>query len=260
MRTISAMTNRVKLYSTSCYAANLEVVDYAAKHRMKVALGLYISKNDKSNALEVDALKLVLKKYGKSNVITDIVIGNEPILVAGASLAQLLDIVAKVRSVVKASGAGRIAIGTAEIEQVWKGQDIDSPTVGKVKGIDMVPLIKKLDWIGLNLHSYYASYDPLLGEAAAYVHNVSLGMNLFLANRSVNRPVIVTETGYPTSGQPNMFGGRVATPSVKGLEAFLIDMETSSRKFKLPVCMSSWYIQPHVICVLRLALSALSLP
>jgi exo-beta-1,3-glucanase (GH17 family) len=239
MRTISAMTNRVKLYSLTCYAATIEILDYAVKQKMKVALGVYVNKDDKSNAKEVDALQLVLKKYGKSNVITDIVIGNEPILVAGASFAQVLDIVSKVRSVVKASGAVTIQLGTAEIEQVWIGKDVDSATVGKVKGIDMKPLIKQLDWIGLNLHSYYASYDPTLGEAAAYVYNVSRGIDIFLSKNNLVRPIKITETGYPTAGQPNTFDGRTATPSVKGLEAFLVDMENSSRKFKLPVCRSS---------------------
>jgi exo-beta-1,3-glucanase (GH17 family) len=237
MRTISSMTNRVKLYSLVCYAATVEILDYAVKNKMEIMLGVWVNADDKSNAAEIKVLERILSKYGDKGVITDIMIGNEPILVAGASLSQVVSSAKKVRAATKAAGAPEIRLGTAEIEQVWKGEDVDSPSVGKVAGIDMTPLVKQLDWIGLNLHSYYASFEPTKGLAADYVHNVQLGMEDFFSKQSISIPIYITETGYPTAGPVNTFAGRSATPSLAGLENFMTSMESLARKNKMVVCM-----------------------
>jgi exo-beta-1,3-glucanase (GH17 family) len=229
MRQLSSITRRVKLYSMYCMDTIPTILNYALANNMTVVLGVWVSKYEASNAEEVIRLQTILAKYASAGVISDVMIGNEAIFVERASVAQLAGVVAAVRAQVDAvfpTSTRSIQIGSADIDGVWVGRDVGSTEVEALDGVDMEPVIRAgLDWIGVNVHPYYAGYEPTEGKAAEFVKNSSDGVYAYWKAKGLARPVFVTETGFPT-----------VTPSVVGLEAFAAAMELTSRANNLTVC------------------------
>jgi exo-beta-1,3-glucanase (GH17 family) len=252
MRQLSSITRRVKLYSLYCMDTIPTILNYALANNMTVVLGVWVSKNEASNAEEVIRLQAVLAKYASTSVISDVMIGNEAIFVERASVAQLAGMVANVRAQVDAvfpSSTRSIQIGSADIDGVWVGRDVYSTEIEALDGVDMEPVIRAgLDWIGVNVHPYYAGYEPTEGKAAEFVKNSSDGVYAYWKSKGLARPVFVTETGFPTSSKPRTFENRTATPSVVGLEVFATAMELTSRANNLTVCKCWQPISSLFVC------------
>jgi exo-beta-1,3-glucanase (GH17 family) len=238
MRTISSITTRVKLYSILCYSATRVVLDYAQAHGMKVNLGVWVQKDDSANRRELARFERLYPLYAASGIISDVTVGNEAVLVQKAGVDQLLASIRAVKAIVAQTG-GTARVGSAEIENVWKGISVDSESVGgRIDAVDMTKVVRELDWIGVNSHPVYASFDPTDGLAGEFVRSVQKSVEQFWDRKGVAIPVYITETGYPSAGQANAIGNRTATPSLKGLETFLKDMEIVARRDQLVVCKS----------------------
>jgi hypothetical protein len=149
MRTISSVTNRIKLYSILCYSGTVAILDYAMTHNMTVNLGVWVQSDDAANTLELTRFEQLYKNFARSGVITDITVGNEAVLVQKASVAQLVSSVRAVRAIIDANN-GTALLGSAEVETTWLGLPVNSQSVGgAVSAVDMSSVVSLLDWIGL---------------------------------------------------------------------------------------------------------------
>jgi glucan 1,3-beta-glucosidase len=231
MRQLAGLTKRIKIYSSTCLNASKTILNYAVKYQLEVALGVWISKNSGENEREYARFQEVLAQYAHTGVIKSIVVGNEPIFVLGMSVQQVAAAITRVRAMVKSSGSSAL-IGTAEIFNMWMKQKnpVASSSEGKA-GPDMEPIVKVLDFIGLNSHPYYGGVDPVIGNGADFVHQEKYTINQYWSARGHDLPVWITETGYPTEGKTY----ETAAPSMEGLEAYAAQIESTSREFALPV-------------------------
>jgi exo-beta-1,3-glucanase (GH17 family) len=222
-------------------------LNYAIANNMTVVIGVWVNRDDISNSNELTRLQEVLNRYASRSVITDIMVGNEAIFVQRASIDQLIGMVKSVRAHVdKATAAsnsiGKISVGSADIDGIWLGNNVGSAEVASLGAVDMAPVIRAcLDWIGVQLHPYYAGFEPTQGTAAKFVTSAANEVFLHWKAKGLERPVYVTETGFPSEGEPRTYDKRVSTPSLAGLEAFATDMELESRASELPVCTSSLF-------------------
>jgi exo-beta-1,3-glucanase (GH17 family) len=210
VRTMSGITRRIKTYSLVCLTATQVILDYAIAHKMTVMLGVFVTQQQSRNDLEVANFRTIASKYAQAGVISDIMVGNEPIFVEKASVSQVVDTIAAVRGAANAAGL-KAPIGTAEIYGVW------------------MKVVNVVDWIGLNTHPYYAGQDPLIGDVGAD----QVGAAGFVAKHfkeiGISKPVYITETGYPDAGKAFKLGTKVASPSLKGLQAFAKSVELAAR-------------------------------
>jgi exo-beta-1,3-glucanase (GH17 family) len=237
MRQLAGLTKRIKIYSSSCLNATKTILNYASKYQLEVALGVWISRNSRENELEYARFQQVMSQYAHAGVIKSIVVGNEPVFVLGMSVQRVADAVKRVRDIVKRSGSDAL-IGSAEIFNMWMKQPnpVASSSEGKA-GPDMEPIVKVIDFIGLNSHPYYGGVDPLLANGADFVHQEQYTISQYWSSRGHDLPVWITETGYPTAGKTY----ESAAPSIEGLEAYATQIESTSREFALPV----FFFEPY---------------
>jgi exo-beta-1,3-glucanase (GH17 family) len=237
MRQLAGLTNRIKIYSSSCLNATKTILNCASKYQLEVALGVWISRSSRENELEYARFQQVMSQYAHAGVIKSIVVGNEPVFVLGMSVQQVADAIKRVRDIVKRSGSGAL-IGSAEIFNMWMKQPnpVAASSEGKA-GPDMEPIVKVIDFIGLNSHPYYGGIDPLLANGADFVHQEQYTISQYWSARGHDLPVWITETGYPTSGKTY----ESAAPSIEGLEAYATQIESASREFALPV----FFFEPY---------------
>jgi exo-beta-1,3-glucanase (GH17 family) len=238
IRTISSLTKRVKLYSLDCYLANRVVLEYAKANGMSVMLGLFITKDQKKNDKEISRFQDIANTYGNSSAISEIVVGNEAIFVEGASVAQLTSAIASVRAI--ASKAGITApIGCAEVYSVWAGKP-DAGSKTDISTVDFSPLLEAVEWIGLNAHPYYSGQDPLAGDAGKKQIGSVQALSAVLKSKGVEKPVYITETGFPDKGPPVTGEDGSATPSAEGMQAFATELELARRAAGIP----TYYFEP----------------
>jgi exo-beta-1,3-glucanase (GH17 family) len=99
------------------------------------------------------------------------------------------------------------------------------------------PLVDAIDFIGLNYHPYWGGFDPHSGKAAPHV----LSSAQDVSKRYNKKEVVITETGFPSEGEPHTTIDGTATPGVDALSLFVTDLEAVSRKEKLAVFMFEPY-------------------
>jgi exo-beta-1,3-glucanase (GH17 family) len=227
VRTMSGITRRIKTYSLVCLTATQVILDYAIAHKMTVMLGVFVTQQQSRNDLEVANFRTIASKYAQAGVISDIMVGNEPIFVEKASVSQVVDTIAAVRGAANAAGL-KAPIGTAEIYGVWMKEQNPAGSP-QIPSVDFMPVVNVVDWIGLNTHPYYAGQDPLIGDVGAD----QVGAAGFVAKHfkeiGISKPVYITETGYPDAGKAFKLGTKVASPSLKGLQAFAKSVELAAR-------------------------------
>lgn len=233
VRLISTMTNRVKTYSLLCEASMDALLAYCEKEGIEVMLGVWVGKSEKENEAELARLDAVLEKYGKSDVITSVMVGNEAVFVLGVEIDDLADMIEEVRKRLKSAG-NKASVGTAEIYNVWTGtktENIPNDEYEVKEGLDMGKVVDAVDWIGLNAHAYYGTVDPKTGDSGKYV----LDERVAVSKHWNGKPVWVTETGYPTRGKKRTSEVGTATPGVGKLELFAAQIEDASREHDMPV-------------------------
>jgi glucan 1,3-beta-glucosidase len=237
LRQIGMLTKRIKLYSCTCLDGTKIIMDYAIQNRLEITLGVWISGKSSEDESEFEHLQELMSQYANVGVVKSIVVGNEAVFRIGMGIEQVASAITRVRSI--ANGAGSKAlIGTADIFSIWMKQPQPGAKNAEGRtGADMEPIVKVLDFIGLNSHPYYGRIDATKRNGADKVLSEQSRIRQYWNARGYNIPVWITETGYPTVGNSNMG----AAPSAAGLEAFASQMETASRQNNLPV----YFFEPY---------------
>jgi exo-beta-1,3-glucanase (GH17 family) len=231
MEAIAKLTSRVKTYSTVCTDALEQIMQCAKEHGMTVMFGVWVTPNKTNNAVEIRRMEYYVKKY--HGIISHLVVGNEPILIEKTPVSTLVDAINCVRARVNAVAPGaNIPIGVADIYNTWMGMPLGKGYISDDAIQDVRPVAEASDWIGLNSHPYWSGVDPTTGKSGANVLEM-----VQTIKAKFKKPVLVTETGFPTQGKPQTAARGTASPSIDGLTLFLADIEAVSRKNKLPVYM-----------------------
>lgn len=236
MTLIRKLTKRIRTYSLYCEDATRTALEFARETDMRVMLGLWIMNDDEANEKELQRMESALNDYG--DVISHITVGNEPVFILKVPEKKLADIMKHVRGVVEDLPEEKRpegGIGTADIWNAW--MDVCTVDVEVRDDFDMQAVVDESDWIGLNSHPYWG------GTPAKDAPKSAIGGAKAIAEKW-KKPVIITETGYPSDGakhKPSSAPGcpssvtTSADPSFKALETFAHGIEELSRKEEMQV-------------------------
>eukprot|EP00173_Palmaria_palmata_P003509 Plantae.Rhodophyta-Palmaria_palmata.ctg3687.p1 GENE.Plantae.Rhodophyta-Palmaria_palmata.ctg3687~~Plantae.Rhodophyta-Palmaria_palmata.ctg3687.p1 ORF type:complete len:280 (-),score=56.64 Plantae.Rhodophyta-Palmaria_palmata.ctg3687:243-962(-) len=193
--------------------------------------GVWIDEDARKNMEEFARAVRFIVEF--RDVITHVMVGNEPVFVIGVKAAFVADMVRVFREQLKAAGVDDVPIGVADIYNMWMGVELQAESEvseNMPKDRDFTSIVAEIDWIGLNSHTYYSGIDPSTRESG-----ISITNNCLAIEEKWKLPCIVTETGFPTEGEPHITTGGVAVPGVENQARFLLDMEMESRRTKRPV-------------------------
>ncbi|MCB1923926.1 MAG: glycosyltransferase [Gammaproteobacteria bacterium] len=149
-----------------------EVPRLAAVHGLNVALGAWISKDEQRNREEIDALIRVYRENHRQ--IVRVIVGNESILRADRTVAQMIDYIDEVRRLVWAP------ISTAEPWHVW---------------LEHPELVAKVDFIAVHMLPYWegVAVDDAIAHVVARYHD--------LQKAYPDKPIVISEVGWPSNGR-----------------------------------------------------------
>lgn len=230
MSALSKVTKRVKTYSSVCTSATREILESARRLGMTVMYGVWIENDVQKN---IDEFKRAVYFIGEfEDVVTHVMVGNEPVFIIGMAAEFVAQSVVYFRSLMSEAGLS-IPIGVADIYNMWMNIPVSGDEEKNTDGStdrDMTPVVAAVDWIGLNTHTYWHGLDPTTRETGAHV--VQGAKNI---EATLGKPCIITETGYPTRGDPHRAAGGIARPSESRQSIFLYDVEMAARAADQPV-------------------------
>jgi exo-beta-1,3-glucanase (GH17 family) len=223
IQAISKLTSRVRTYSSVCTAATWQILASARKAGMTVMFGVWLQADSTSNANEFARAMLFVKEF--QDVISDVIVGNEPVYSLGLSASFVAEKVREFRGMMNAAGVNK-PVGVGDIYSIWMGENV-KPVDGTQlsSDIDMTSVIEAADWVGVNTHVYWAGLDPTTGDAAGFL----MGQAQAVAKRT-GKPVKISETGFATAGDTYTGGLGTAVPGEGQLTAFLSDVELAARE------------------------------
>lgn len=238
MEALSKLTGRLKTYSAVCTAGTDQIMASARQHGMKVMFGVWIENDAGKNMQEFDRAINLIRKY--KDVVSHIMIGNEPVFVLGLAAKMVAESVRIFRTKLARAGINDIPIGVADIYNIWMGTAVspkdEVAAASASKDRDANSIVKVVDWIGLNSHAYWGGIDPTTGKSGKHIAN---GCDEI--ESKWGKPCIITETGYPTVGDDHKTVDGVAKAGVDRLSIFLNDMESESRSRNRAVYMFEPY-------------------
>ena len=181
---IKYMADYVRIYSMTEHAD--EMLDYAKKLGLKIALGAWLGSDEASNDLQVE--KLISISQNHDNILF-VVVGNEAIFRKSKGYPEgvsHLDVIKKISEVKEKVD---VPVTTAEPWIVWK----EKPS-----------LAQAVDFIFANIHPYWENKKVSNAAWHTYIKLKEV------QEMYPDKRVIIGETGWPTGGQPN-------GPSVPGV-------------------------------------------
>lgn len=175
--------SQVRIYGTDCNS--LQTVQPAcAKLGIKINQGLWI---DSTGVDSIDSGLALLIEYGQQNgwdIFEYITIGNEAVNSGFCTVSDLISKIKSAKSQLKSAG--------------YSGQVTTSePPVTFVNNADLCTE-STIDFVGINPHSYFNADVDAAGAGAFIKAEIDLTKSVCGTDN-----VVVTETGYPSSGNTN---------------------------------------------------------
>lgn len=189
-----------KVYSIRTYsvARGLDQIPaLAGKHHLNVALGAWISADLDQNRQEMNLLQQTLR-HNTQNIVR-ILIGNEVLSRKEVSEQQLIEYIREVKQY------ERRPVSTSETWFNWMSHP---------------KLAAEVDYIAVNLTPYWS------GVSADHAADLVFDQYAQLQKAYPNKPVVMTEVGWPSDGQP--FGK--AIPSRANQALFLREIIRRAEK------------------------------
>ncbi|KAI1820295.1 glycoside hydrolase family 17 protein [Xylaria intraflava] len=172
----------------------VSAIPAAIQTNTKLLLGLWISGGPQAVANEIAALKAAISKYGTqlSNLVVGISVGSEDLYrdasgEVGTSAAYLLNCINQVRSAVANTPLAGVPIGHVDT--------YDSFLNGSNSAV-----IPAIDWVGFDGYPYWETTQANSINDAMFRFYDGYNKTVKLAG---NKPVWVTETGWPVTGKTN---------------------------------------------------------
>ncbi|KAI1374407.1 glycoside hydrolase family 17 protein [Hypoxylon crocopeplum] len=193
-----------RLYSMIQWGTTSDVISAipaAIETKTTLLLGLWVSGGDQAVANEIAALKAAISQYGSAftDLVVGISVGSEDLYrdasgEVGIGPQKLIDCISQVRSTIAGTALASTPIGHVDT--------YDSFLNGTNRAV-----IDHIDWLGFDGYPYWEGSKPnSINDASERFYD---GFNKTLALAG-NKPVYVTETGWPVSG--DTMGAAVPSP------------------------------------------------
>ncbi|KAI1100926.1 glycoside hydrolase family 17 protein [Jackrogersella minutella] len=196
-KTLSGTTGwtSARLYSMIQWGTASDVISAipaAISTQTTLLLGLWVSGSDQAITNEIAALKAAITQYGSSftDLVVGISVGSEDLYrdasgEVGLSGQQLINCISQVRSAIAGTALEGVAVGHVD-------------TYDSFLNATNSAVISNIDWLGFDGYPYWEESKPnSIGDAPERFYD---GFNKTLALAG-DKPVYVTETGWPVSGK-----------------------------------------------------------
>lgn len=154
-------------------------------------LGLWISGGDAAITNELAALESAIQNYGTAftDLVVGISVGSEDLYrdangEVGTTATYLMDCISKVRSTIADTGLASVPVGHVDTYDSFLNSTNSA-------------VIDAIDWIGFDGYPYWESALPNSIDDAHERFYSGYNKTMALSN---GKPVYVTETGWPTTG------------------------------------------------------------
>jgi glucan endo-1,3-beta-D-glucosidase len=193
----------------------IEAIEAAINTKTTLLLGMWASAGDASFNNEVGALKAAIKKYGTkfTDLVVGISVGSEDLYRdsqrgvpgenPGAAPSQLVKYIKQTRDAIRGTALEHVGIGHVDTWQVYLN--------GTTKSV-----VDALDWVGMDAYPYFQKAQENSVEGSTQLFFDAYDQTC----SAVGKPVWVTETGWPVTGETN---GK-AVPSAKNARIFWEDV------------------------------------
>lgn len=167
---LQGKTHAVRIYSVT--NGQEVIADLASEHNLNVTAGAWIGKDFDANEKEIDALTQLSRSH--RNIVRTLV-GNESIMREDVSVEQLIDYIRQVRR------RTWVPVSTSETWDIW---------------LRYPEIAKEVDFIAAHILPYWEGIP--VEQAVDYV------FERYQALRETfpNKPIVLTEVGWPSNGQP----------------------------------------------------------
>jgi exo-beta-1,3-glucanase (GH17 family)/cellulose synthase/poly-beta-1,6-N-acetylglucosamine synthase-like glycosyltransferase len=207
LRQLAGTTNRLRTYSAAQFP---QLPEIAAPYGLRLTLGAWLGKDYFNNTLEITA---AVTQAAKHSNVDRLIIGNEAILKKILTVEQLVVLLRQARA------KSRVPISTAEPWHVW---------------IKHPELANEVDFITIHLLPYWE------GVGLETAVEESLERLARVRTRFPNKPILIGEVGYPSSGDTI----KRAVPSFGAQAAFVRQFVTKAASEKLDYFLIEAYDQP----------------
>ncbi|XDG06280.1 hypothetical protein ABKA04_005895 [Annulohypoxylon sp. FPYF3050] len=192
----------------------ISAIPAAISTKTTLLLGLWVSGGDQAIANEIAALKAAITQYGTAftDLVVGISVGSEDLYrdannEVGVSGPTLINYISQVRSAIAGTALAGVPVGHVD-------------TYDSFLNATNSDVINNIDWLGFDGYPYWEETKPnSIGDAPERFYD---GFNKTLALAG-NKPVYVTETGWPTSGKTV----NQAVPSVENARIYWQDIACS---------------------------------
>lgn len=231
MAVLSQFTNTLRLYGTDCNQTEmvLHSIERLALTDMKVWLGVWLGRNDTTNARGLAAMNDILARYG-ADPFAGVIIGNEVLFREDLTETELSKILSEAKKNLTVNKID-LPLATADLGDDW--------TAGLAAEVDVVMS---------NIHPFFGGVT--VEKAAGWTWNFWQQKDVFLT-KGTSKKNVISEVGWP-SGGGNDCGDVNCTSDTQGSIAGIDEMNTFMESF---VCQSLdngtdyfWY----VVCLFRI--------
>ncbi len=190
---LALLANKVHAVRTySMLKGQDKIPELASKYNLNVTLGAWIDGNLEKNRVEIDTLIRVAQENNPR--VIRLMVGNEVILRDEIPKSALIDYIREVKKV-----ANR-PVSTSETWDVW------------LKNPD---LVDEVDFIAMHILPYWE------GIAAEDAVDYAFERYHEVAKAFPNKPIIITEVGWPSDGQPFKHSEASVSNQARFLREFL---------------------------------------
>ncbi|KAL8737902.1 MAG: hypothetical protein Q9181_001239 [Wetmoreana brouardii] len=211
---LSQLTDAIRLYGTDCNQTEmvLHAIDKLGLTDTKVWLGVWLDKNETTNARGLEALNDILSKHG-ADPFLGVIVGNEVLYRPDMTETELAKVLADVRSNMTALKID-LPLATSDLGDNWTAE-----------------LASEVDIVMSNIHPFFAGKTPDI--AASWTWNFWDTHDVILT-KGTNKKNIISEVGWPSDGGMNC-GGVNCTAGIKGAVAGIDEMNEFMDNF---ICQS----------------------
>ncbi|KAL8808118.1 MAG: hypothetical protein Q9223_004196 [Gallowayella weberi] len=211
---LSQLTNSIRLYGTDCNQTEmvLHSIDKLGLTNVKVWLGVWLDKNETTNARGLATMNDLLKKYG-ADPFRGVIVGNEVLYRENMDEAKLAEILRDVRTNMTALNID-LPLATSDLGDDWTAN-----------------LASEVDIVMSNIHPFFAGKTPDIAAAWTWdfwkTHDVVL-------TKGTSKRNIISEVGWPSAGGMKC-GGENCTAGEQGAVAGIKEMNEFMGNF---ICQS----------------------
>jgi exo-beta-1,3-glucanase (GH17 family) len=188
-----------------------KIPELAAKHGLNTTVGAWIDGDREKNRQEIETLLQVSNQ--NNNKIVRVMVGNEVLFRNDIPVQQLIDYIREVQEQTLQP------VSTSEPFDIW---------------LKHPELVAEVDFIGVEIHPFWE------GVAVENVVNFVFDKYEAVKKAYPNKPIVITEVGWPSDGQPS----RQAIASRTNQAFFLREFLNRAAEQKIPYYIVEAFDQP----------------